>query len=104
MLRSMQTLLIGEVLSTASKNQLTQWLVGNKTGDTRLRAGVPQGWRAGDKTGTGERGSANDIAIVWPPNRAPILIAAYLTETSAPPEQRNAVHADIARAVVKGLG
>jgi beta-lactamase class A len=104
MLRGMQTLLIGEALSTASKNQLTQWLVGNKTGDTRLRAGLPQGWRVGDKTGTGERGSANDIAIVWPPNRAPILIAVYLTETSAPAEQRNAVHADIARAVVKGLG
>jgi beta-lactamase class A len=104
MLRSMQTLLIGEALSTASKNQLTQWLVGNKTGDTRLRAGLPQGWRVGDKTGTGERGSANDIAIVWPPNRAPVLIAAYLTETSAPPEQRNAVHADIARALVKGMG
>jgi beta-lactamase class A len=104
MLRSMQTLLIGEVLSTASKNQLTQWLVGNKTGDARLRAGLPQGWRVGDKTGTGERGSTNDIAIVWPPNRAPILIAVYLTETSAPADQRNAVHADIARAIVKGLG
>jgi beta-lactamase class A len=104
MLRSMQTLLIGEVLSTASKNHLTQWLVGNKTGDTRLRAGLPQGWRVGDKTGSGDHGSTNDIAIVWPPNRAPVLIAAYLTETSAPAEQRNAVHADIARAVVKGLG
>lgn len=103
MLRSMQTLLIGEVLSTASKNQLTQWLVGNKTGDTRLRAGLPQGWRVGDKTGTGERGSTNDIAIIWPPNRAPILIAVYLTETSVPPEQRNATVADVARAVVKAL-
>lgn len=103
MLRSMQTLLIGDVLSTASKNQLTQWLVGNKTGDTRLRAGLPQGWRVGDKTGSGERGSTNDIAIIWPPNRAPILIAVYLTETSVPPEQRNATVADVARAVVKAL-
>lgn len=104
MLKNMQTLLIEEVLSTGSKGRLTQWLAGNKTGDTRLRAGLPQGWRAGDKTGTGERGSTNDIAIIWPPNRAPILIAAYLTETSAPAEQRNAVHTDIARAVVKGMG
>lgn len=103
MLASMQTLLIGEALSSASKKQLTQWLVGNKTGDTRLRAGLPQGWRAGDKTGTGERGSTNDIAIVWPPNRAPILIAAYLTETPAPPEQRNATLADVGRVVVKGM-
>jgi beta-lactamase class A len=103
MLRSMQTLLIGEMLSEASKKQLTQWLIGNKTGDTRLRAGLPVGWRVGDKTGTGERGSTNDIAIVWPPNHAPILVAVYLTETSAPPDKRNAVHADIARAIVKGL-
>jgi beta-lactamase class A len=104
MLRSMQTLLIGEMLSEASKKQLTQWLIGNKTGDTRLRAGLPVGWRVGDKTGTGERGSTNDIAIVWPPNHAPILVAVYLTETAAPADKRNAVHADIARAVVKGMG
>jgi beta-lactamase class A len=104
MLRSMQTLLIGEMLSEASKKQLTQWLIGNKTGDTRLRAGLPVGWRIGDKTGTGERGSTNDIAIVWPPNHAPILVAVYLTETAAPAEKRNAVHADIARAIVKGMG
>jgi beta-lactamase class A len=104
MLRSMQTLLIGEALSGASKKQLTQWLIGNKTGDTRLRAGLPQGWRAGDKTGTGERGSTNDIAIVWPPDRAPILVAVYLTETSTPSDKRNATVADVARAIVKGMG
>jgi beta-lactamase class A len=103
MLRSMQTLLIGEMLSEASKKQLTQWLIGNKTGDTRLRAGLPVGWRVGDKTGTGERGSTNDIAIVWPPNHAPILVAAYLTETAAPADKRNATIADVGRAVVKGM-
>jgi beta-lactamase class A len=104
MLRSMQTLLIGEMLSEASKKQLTQWLLGNKTGATRLSAGLPIGWRIGDKTGTGDRGSTNDIAIVWPPNHAPILVAVYFTETSAPADKRNAVHADIARVIVKGMG
>ena len=103
MLKNMQALLIGEALSTASKKQLTQWLLGNKTGDTRLRAGLPVVWRVGDKTGTGDRGSTNDIAIIWPPDRAPVLIATYLTETSAAPERRNATIADIARAVVKGM-
>ena len=104
MLRSMQTLLIGEALSTASKNQLMQWLVGNKTGDTRLRAGLPGGWRIGDKTGTGDRGSTNDIAIMWPPDRAPILVAVYFTESTAPAAQRNATVADVARALAKGMG
>ncbi len=103
MVKCMQTILIGEVLTTASKKQLTQWLLGNKTGATRLAAGLPVGWRIGDKTGTGERGSANDIAIIWPPDRAPILVAVYLTETTAPADKRNAVHADIARAIVKGM-
>lgn len=103
MLRDMQSLLIGETLSSASRNQLMQWLMNNKTGDSRLRAGLPRDWRIGDKTGTGERGSTNDIAIAWPPGRGPMLIAAYMTETSAPPERRNATLADVGRAIVKGM-
>jgi beta-lactamase class A len=104
MLRSMQTLLIGEILSGRSKKQLTQWLLGNKTGATRLSAGLPVGWRIGDKTGTGERGSTNDIAIIWPPDRGPILVAVYFTESQATPERRNATVADVARALVKATG
>jgi beta-lactamase class A len=103
MLKDMQTLLAGEALSSASRKQLTQWLLDNKTGDSRLRAGLPPGWRAGDKTGTGDRGTANDIAIVWPPQRPPILIAVYLTETAASADKRNAAVADVGRAVVKAL-
>jgi beta-lactamase class A len=104
MLRSMQTLLIGEILSGASKKQLTQWLLGNKTGATRLSAGLPAGWRIGDKTGTGERGSTNDIAIIWPPKRAPILVTVYFTESQATAEKRNATVADVGRTLVKGMG
>ena len=104
MIRSMQTLLIGEILTGASRKQLTQWLIANKTGDTRLRAGLPQGWRIGDKTGTGERGSTNDIAIIWPPDRPPILVTVYFTESPAAPEQRNATVANVARATLKAMG
>jgi beta-lactamase class A len=104
MLRNMQTLLLGDVLSPVSKEQLTKWMVGNKTGDTRLRAGLPVGWKAGDKTGAGERGTTNDIGIVWPPKRAPVLIAVYLTETSAPVDQRNAAIAAVGRAVATAIG
>ena len=48
-----------------------------RTGLDRLRAGLPAGWRVGDKTGTGANGAANDVAIAWPPGRPPILIACY---------------------------
>ncbi len=83
MLGNVQTLVLGEALSEQSRARLTAWLVGNKTGDTRLRAGLPATWRVGDKTGSGDRGSTNDIGIIWPPRRAPILVAIYLTETDA---------------------
>ena len=46
----------------------------------------------GDKTGSGERGTRNDVAILhWPPGGSPILIAAYLTQAAAAitGEQRN---------------
>lgn len=54
---------------------LTDWLRNNKTGDELIRAGVPAGWVVGDKTGTGGYGTRNDIAVVWPSGRAPIVLA-----------------------------
>jgi beta-lactamase class A len=103
MLADLRALLLGNALSQESKEQLTRWLIGNKTGDTRLRAGVPSGWRVGDKTGSGGRGTTNDIGIIWPPGRAPLLVVAYLTETSKSGEQRNATLAAVGRAVADAL-
>lgn len=67
MLGTMQKLVAGDVLSAASRERLIGWLVANKTGDKRLRAGLPASWRIGDKTGTGGNGSANDIAVALAP-------------------------------------
>jgi beta-lactamase class A len=103
MLADLRALILGNALSPASKEQLTRWLVGNKTGDTRLRAGLPSGWRAGDKTGSGEHGTTNDVGIIWPPGRAPLLVAIYLTETSRSGEQRNATLAAIGRTIVAAV-
>ena len=96
-LGTMKRLLLGDALSSASRERLTAWLVATKTGNARVRAGVPRGWRVGDKTGTGSHGSTNDIAIVLPPGRAPILIAAFITQTTAKTAVCEAVLADIGR-------
>jgi beta-lactamase class A len=104
MVGNVQKLVLGDVLSPASRQRLTGWLVGNKTGDTRLRAGLPSAWRVGDKTGTGDNGTTNDVGIVWPPERAPILMSIYLTGTAASPEQRNATLAAVGRAVAGAVG
>ncbi|MEN0076024.1 MAG: class A beta-lactamase [Paracraurococcus sp.] len=103
MLGDLRALLLGDALSPAGREQLTGWLLGSRTGDSRIRAGLPAGWRFGDKTGSGERGTANDVGIVWPPGRPPVLFAAYLTGTEAPAEQRNASLAAVGRALAAEL-
>lgn len=95
----MHRLLLGEVLSKASRERLTAWLVADQTGGKRIRAGLPADWRVGDKTGSGSNGATNDIAILWPPGRRPLLVTVYLTETTAAPDARDAVHADVGRFV-----
>lgn len=80
--RLMQTLLLGEALSEPSRALLTQWMIDTETGLRRIRAGLPEGWLAGDKTGSAYSehigNKTNDIAIVWPPGRAPLIVTAYL--------------------------
>ncbi len=103
MAKTVKALTVGDALSSASREQLIAWLIACKTGDDKLRAGLPKGWRAGDKTGAGGHGTSNDVAVIWPEGRTPLIIAAYLTATTAPDDRRNATHAAIARAVTQAL-
>ena len=103
MLATLRTLTLGTVLSPASRQRLIAWLVGNQTGGKRLRAGLPAGWKVGDKTGSwgdNRKGTTNDIAVIWPPGRAPLLITAYLADARLDSDGRNAVVAEVARLVV----
>lgn len=79
MLKSMGAIVLGATLSAPSRERLTGWMKAATTGRERLRAGLPAGCTVGDKTGTGVRGTANDIAVAWPPQGGPVLITAYLT-------------------------
>jgi beta-lactamase class A len=103
MASNLRKLVLGEVLSSASRDRLTAWMIGNKTGDARLRAGLPAGWRVGDKTGSGMHGTANDVAVIWPAERAPIIVSVYLTGASGSADQQNATIAAVARAVSAAL-
>jgi beta-lactamase class A len=105
MLASMNAALFGRTLSAAARSRLTGWLIANRTGTTRLRAGIPAGWRVGDKTGTGDNGTANDIGVLWPGRaRRPILVTSYLTGANATQELQYAAHADVARAIAAAVG
>lgn len=98
-LETMRKVVLGDVLSPASRELITKWIVATKTGDKRLRAGVPKDWKVGDKTGTADA-IANDIAVFWPPKREPLLAAVYYAgATQLSGDQRAAVIADVGAVV-----
>ena len=74
---NLKEILTGTVLTLASRARLLGWLAASTTGLARLRAGLPEDWGVGDKTGSGPD-TLGDLAIAFPPGRKPILIAAYL--------------------------
>ena len=96
-------LLTGDVLSAASRRQLETWLAGSKTGAQMIRAGVPTTWRVGDKTGRGDNGATNDVAVLRPPNRPPIFLAIYSVGSAAAANQRTATVAEVARVVAEAF-
>jgi beta-lactamase class A len=103
MAKNLKVLSTDTRLSGSSRDQLIGWLVGCKTGETKIRAGLPKSWRVGDKTGAGGHGSSNDVAVIWPNGRRPVIVASYLTEAEGLDERRNATHAAVGRAVARVL-
>lgn len=101
MLEDLRRVLLGDILSTRSRKRLTGWMIGCKTADHRIRAGLPKGWKSGGKTGTGQNGSTNDIAILWPAGRKPVLLTVYYTGSKAGMGEREGAIADVARIVGK---
>ncbi|BCF89358.1 hypothetical protein PPGU16_24250 [Paraburkholderia largidicola] len=80
MLDVQKLLLADDVLGPQQREQLKAWMLGNATGAARIRAAVPgSGWLVADKTGSGDYGTANDVAVVYPPSAAPFVVAVYFT-------------------------
>jgi beta-lactamase class A len=100
MAASMRVLTLGDALPPAQRAQLVAWLRGNKVGDKRIRAGVPAGSQVADKTGTGDYGTTNDAGVIWPPSRAPIVLAVYYTQARADAKAKDDVIAAAARIAV----
>ncbi len=98
----LHNLLFGNVLSEKSKKQLTQWLMGNKVADSLIRSIVPETWHVGDRTGAGGYGSRAITAIIWPPEKKPVIIVSiYITETNASFEARNRAIVEISKEILE---
>jgi beta-lactamase class A len=90
-----------DVLSLSSRAMLIDWLSASRTGLDRIRAGLPRSWPAGDKTGTGGNGAVNDVCIAYPPERRPIFIAVYMSESGLDTKTLAAAHAEIGTLVAR---
>ncbi|WP_372494790.1 class A beta-lactamase [Micromonospora salmantinae] len=94
---------VADALEPADRDILTGWLRGNTTGGELIRAGVPDGWVVGDKTGAGGYGTRNDIAVIWPPDRAPIVLAVLSSRDQKDAAYDNALIAQATEAVIAAL-
>ena len=92
------------MLAAPERARLTKWLRTNTTGDALIRAGVPDGWTVGDKTGTGSTyGTRNDIAVLWPPDREPIVLAIMSNRHAPDAEHDDRLLARAATVVVNAV-
>jgi len=100
---NLRRFLLGTVLTPGSREHLTQWMVECKTGNNRLRSGLPADWKVGDKTGNNGKDASGDIAIAWPKSGGPVLVAAYTQGGSPTPQQLEAVFKEIGAMVGRQL-
>ncbi|WP_037303832.1 class A beta-lactamase [Amycolatopsis orientalis] len=98
-----QKIVLGDTLTADKREFLSDLLRRNVTGAGRIRAGLPGGWTVADKTGTGEYGTMNDFAIVWPPGKAPIVVAIMSSKAAKDAPYDEALLAEAAKYVVEKL-
>lgn len=101
--RDLRAYALGGALPTGDRTQLIDWMSGNATGDALIRAGVPDGWTVADKSGAGSYGTRNDIAVLFPPSGAPIVLTVLSSRDTADAAYDDALIADAAAAVVDAL-
>ncbi|CAM4441121.1 Beta-lactamase precursor [Mycobacterium basiliense] len=100
-----QNLVLGDALPADKRAMLTDWMARSTTGAKRIRAGFPADWKVIDKTGTGDYGRANDVAVVWSPSGAPYVVAIMTDRASGgyDAQPSDSLIADAARCVAEVL-
>lgn len=103
MTRTLTNLATGSVLGPKEKNLLIKWLKANKTGQNRIRAGIPPQWIAGDKTGTGSYGTTNDIGMLWLPDGTVIVLSIFFTQKTKGAPAADHIIASATKILVEAL-
>ncbi|NYJ32350.1 beta-lactamase class A [Nocardiopsis aegyptia] len=103
MATTLEAFTLGDVLPEEESDMIVEMMRGNTTGDDLIRAGVPDDWEVGDKTGSGGYGTRNDIAVLWPPEGDPIVLAVMSSRDQEDAEHDDALIAQAAEVVVDTL-
>ncbi|MGE6551357.1 class A beta-lactamase BlaIII [Bacillus mycoides] len=101
--KTLQSFTLGTALPIEKRELLVDWMKRNTTGDKLIRAGVPKGWEVADKTGAGSYGTRNDIAIIWPPNKKPIVLAILSNHDKEDAKYHDKLIADATKVVLNTL-
>ena len=99
----LQAYTTGNILTEDKRKMLIDWMAGNVTGKQMIHAGAPADWLVADKSGSGSYGTRNDIAIVMPPNRKPIIIAIVSTHAEKEAKYDDQLIAQAAKIVFDSL-
>lgn len=100
----LRSVLLGKTLETADRTLLRNTMLSNTTGDGTVRAGVDPAWPVADKTGTGEYGVRDDIAVVYPAGRSPIVVVVLTRKNTPDATPDNALLAEATKVAVAALG
>ncbi|WP_270343987.1 class A beta-lactamase [Bacillus mobilis] len=100
---SLQTYALSDIFPIEKRNFLIDLMKRNTTGDNLIRAGVPEEWEVADKTGSGSYGTRNDIAIIWPPNKKPIVLAVLSNHAKEDAKYEDKLIADATKIVLDSL-
>lgn len=102
--KDLRAFVLGNALGKGERAQLTKWLRTNTTGAELIKAGMPKDWKVGDKTGAGSTyGTRNDIAVVWRPGAAPIVVAIMSNRSTADAHYDNELIVEAASVVAGTL-
>ncbi|MGY4691774.1 class A beta-lactamase [Salibacterium sp. K-3] len=103
MAANLKKVALSDFLPNDKRELLIDWMTGNEAGDPLIRAGAPEKWKVVDKSGAGTYGTRNDIAVVWPPNKEPIVIAVMSRHDTENAEYDDALIAKAAEITLNAL-
>ncbi|MDW4262139.1 class A beta-lactamase [Staphylococcus saprophyticus] len=103
--QTLNSILTSNEMNESNLSLLKQTMIENKKGDTLIKAGMPNSYTVGDKSGQAlTYATRNDLAFIYPKGQdKPIILAIYSKQDQKDAKPNDKVISDSAREVIKYL-